>query len=658
MIKINSLKLKNFKGIRNFELELNGQDINVYGDNATGKTTLYDAFLWLLFDKDSLNRSNFGIKTLDKAGQVIHGLDHEVKAVLDIDGKQLTLRKVYYEKWIKQKGSAKRKFSGHTTDYFINSVPVKKKEYDEKIIELMDEHIFRLLTDPRYFNEQLHWEERRKLLLEICGDITDKDVIESDKKLAKLSVILENRSIEDHKKVIAARKKEINDQLDRIPIRIDEVYNSMPDIKGLNFDAIQEHINEIQAIQDEYRKAISRIESGGEIAEKEKQLAKIDAEMFNLKIEHNTRIQETLQDLLREDSQLTNEYRQLDMDLAIKKNELEKLERTIKLGESEVVALREKWHLINSEEFEYSQDTVCPTCGQPIPEYQLQKARDKAIKAFNLKKSQSLESVTKEGKIAAAQVKEQKEKYNVFLTEYEDIKAQLNTLNVKAKKLSEQIENIESSFGEVVDTPEYKTKLEKKEQLQKEINILKAGNSDEINHIQKKILDIDVDIRSLQSDMAKKEQVQRARIRIKELEEEEEKLAEEFEKLEGELYLIDQFVKTKVNLLESRINNKFNMSRFKLFDVQVNGGVVECCETVYDGVPYGDLNNAARINIGLDIINTLSDHYGFEAPIFVDNAESVTDLVGTSAQMIRLIVSESDKELRVEKSNKKLEEAV
>ena len=213
-------------------------------------------------------------------------------------------------------------------------------------------------------------------------------------------------------------------------------------------------------------------------------------------------------------------------------------------------------------------------------------------------------------------------------------------------------------MGDVKDLPGYKAKLAEKNEIEQAIKDLRIGNKDEIQEIQNKILDINVDIRSLQADLAKKDQAERAKARIEELEKEERELAAEYEKLEHELFLIDQFIKTKINLLESRINNKFKMARFKLFDVQVNGGVVECCETVYDGVPYGDLNNAARINIGLDIINTLSEHYGFEAPIFIDNAESVTELVGTNAQMVRLIVAEADKQLRVESNNKKLEEAV
>jgi hypothetical protein len=112
-------------------------------------------------------------------------------------------------------------------------------------------------------------------------------------------------------------------------------------------------------------------------------------------------------------------------------------------------------------------------------------------------------------------------------------------------------------------------------------------------------------------------------------------------------------------MLEGKINSKFHMARFKLFEVQVNGALAECCETTFNGVPYSNLNNGARLNIGLDIINTLAEHYGFSPPVWLDNAESVTDILPTKGQQIRLIVSAADKKLRVELAEKKeMKEAV
>src|SRR5690606_2110005 len=191
-----------FKGIRNFELNTQEKDVNVFGDNAAGKTTLADAFMWLLFDKDSSNRKDFQIKTLKPDGEPEHGLEHIVEAILELeDRQQIALKKVFQEKWQKKRGSATAEFTGHTTNHFVDGVPVQKKEYDARIAEIADENIFRLLTDPRYFNEVLHWTDRRKLLLEVCGDVSDEEVISSQKALNALKDILGNRTIEQQRKI-------------------------------------------------------------------------------------------------------------------------------------------------------------------------------------------------------------------------------------------------------------------------------------------------------------------------------------------------------------------------------------------------------------------------------------------------------------------------
>src|SRR5690606_38662753 len=251
-MKILNLRLKNFKGIRNFELNTQEKDVNVFGDNAAGKTTLADAFMWLLFNKDSLNRSDFEIKTLGPDGEPEHGLEHAVEAILELDdGQQIALKKVFQEKWQKKRGSATAEFTGHTTDHFIDGVPVQKKEYNAKIAEIADEQIFRLLTDPRYFNEVLHWTDRRKLLLEVCGDVSDAEVLASNKDLSGLSDILGNRTIEQHRKVIQARRTEIKKELDKISVSIDEVKLGLSNVDDITNE--KELPNDIARLREELK---------------------------------------------------------------------------------------------------------------------------------------------------------------------------------------------------------------------------------------------------------------------------------------------------------------------------------------------------------------------------------------------------------------------
>src|SRR5690625_2233585 len=285
-IKLLNLKLSNFKGIKELEIDINGNDTRVYGDNGTGKTTIFDAFVWLLFNKDSNNNSNFDIKTLDNDGNVIHRLDHEVEATLLIDGKETTLKKVYKEKWTKRRGSVTESFSGHTTDYYINGVPSKKKEYDDMIQSIVDEDVFQLITNPSYFNEVLHWKDRRELLLKIAGDITDEDVIASNKDLAKLLDVLNGNSIDDHKKIIAAKRREINKKLEEIPTRIDEIHRNLPDVSHLDETQLKSDIDKLSFEIEEKENEINKMRLGSTANELKRQVSDIELKIANVRNEH------------------------------------------------------------------------------------------------------------------------------------------------------------------------------------------------------------------------------------------------------------------------------------------------------------------------------------------------------------------------------------
>src|SRR5690625_708032 len=284
-LKLQKLVLTNFKGIKHFELNATGEDVQVFGDNATGKTTIPDGFNWLLFDKDSNNKKDFAIKTLID-GKEVHNLNHEVEATLLVDGKPLTLKKSFYENWTKKRGSATKEFTGHKTDHFIDGVPVKKKEYTEKVASIVDEDIFKLLTSPSYFNEQLLWEKRRTLLLEVAGDVTDEEVVQANGSLAKLTDVLGNRTIEDHRKVIAAKRREIKQELDKIPERVDELNRLLPVVDGID-KAIIEHQLSNSDNQIEVKQAqINDIRNGSEVNNKKKEISDIDLKIANVKNEH------------------------------------------------------------------------------------------------------------------------------------------------------------------------------------------------------------------------------------------------------------------------------------------------------------------------------------------------------------------------------------
>ncbi|MEG6615352.1 AAA family ATPase [Peptococcaceae bacterium 1198_IL3148] len=648
-MKLLQLVLNNFKGIRHFVLDTQGGNVDVFGDNATGKTTLFDAFLWLLFDKDSQNKKDFDIKTLDDSGQPYHGLDHEVEAIFDINGKQLTLRKVYAEKWTKKRGSATREFAGHTTDYYIDGVPTgTKKEFVDKVAEIANEDIFKLLTNPSYFNTQLHWQERRKILLEVCGDVSDADVIASDKSLAELPGILQGRKLEDHRKVIVARRAEINKELERIPVRIDEVQRNLPDISTIIPEALVDDMEKLRAERQQKEQELSRIESGGEIAEKRLQLRVVESELVQLKNQHRSQVDEILGEKQRKLSTLKGQIYEFNNAISRLARQKENCLADIARLEDENARSRDYWFVVNERKFEFEQSDTCPTCGQSLPQEKLDAAREKALAKFNLDKATELEAISADGKKNNARIVELQKEVTELDKKIDTVTTDIANTEKLVSDLQKEIDALLASIKNIEETPAYAEKIQQKETLEQAITTLQEDNTEAISKVKQEIKVIDDAIAAIEESIAKVKQHEQGNKRIEELKEQERALASEFERLEQELYLTEQFIRSKVSLLEEKINNCFKLARFKLFETQINGGVVECCETMYQGVPYSSLNNAARINVGLDIINTLSAHYNFTAPIFIDNAEAVTKLIETKGQVINLIVSEADKKLRVE----------
>lgn len=647
-MQLMQLKLINFKGINYFILDAKGQNTSVFGDNATGKTTLFDAFLWLLFNKDSQGKTEFNIKTLDMFNQPKHGLDHEVEATFQVDSRTLTLKKVYKEKWTKKRGSNNKTFTGHDIKYFVNDVPSKKKEFDDTVSDMISENIFKLITSPTYFNEQITWQERRDILLDIGGDLSDQEVIEGNADLSRLTDILSGRSIDDQKKIIAAKRHEINKELELIPARIDEVTRSLPDLTSLDQEDLKRQIDHVSFAIEDKDKELSSIGNGGNLLEKIKKKQQAESDMLIIKNQINA---ETTEKISAQRLLLNDKWKEAD-GLSYKISDTESHItlnlQSIQAGEDHAQKLREEWGKANDQEFSFEDQTICSMCGRELPADQIEETKTKALEQFNLSKSKRLEQIKTQGEQEVKTINELKEKNDHYQQSITTNQAQLDNYQQDIHKIEDTIKELESLLVSAESDPQYVWKQTEIESIQKEIKQLNESTEEEEAKVRQEINQLKNDRLAFESDLALFKQSEAAQERIEELSQQERKLASEYEKLEEELSLIETFIKTKVDLLEERINSKFKYARFKLFDTLINGGISETCETLYDGVPYsGGLNNAARINVGLDIINTLSQHYSFSAPIFVDNREAVTQLTSVDSQVISLIVSEEDKTLRV-----------
>jgi DNA repair exonuclease SbcCD ATPase subunit len=658
-LKLISLTLQNFKGIRSFHLDARGENARVFGDNATGKTTLFDSFLWLLFDKDSQNKKDFSIKTLDGDGKEMHNMEHEVEGMFSLDGRTITLRKVFTEKWTRKRGSATAEFTGHETNYFIDGVPAKKKEYVDRVDQIVKEDIFKLLTSPSFFNEQVKWQDRRKILLEICGDISDMDVIASESKLSSLPGILNGRTIEEHRKVIAAKRSDINKELEKIPVRIDEIKRGMPELDDINKQALEADVTNLNAEIDEKNTLINNIRNGNAISAKQQQIQQLEIEMLDIKQAHEAGSKDKVYQLKAKLQEETSNTSIIESKISNAKTRKQMQESAVNTYKQTRERLLKEWHETNDKEFKHESDCNCPTCGQALPEEQVQAAKDKALADFNRTKSERLERIQSTGKANTAQLEKAEAEIVEIDKEIEKLTAQLNEKKEAIAKLQQQLSTEESMVVDILDNPAYRGKLEEKQKIVGEIQGLRQAADASIQDVYHEIATLKAIRDQKQSEIGKFAYADQAKKRVEELAEQEKMLAAEFEKLEGELFLTEEFIRTKVNLLEQKINSKFKYARFKLFKQNINGGVEETCETLFSGVPYSSgLNNAAKINVGLDIINTLSEHYDFAAPIFIDNSEAVTKLIDTNTQVVSLVVSEPDKQLRVEYQDEPQREAI
>lgn len=628
-IEIMSLKIYNFKGIKELYIDLSGKDCNIRGENATGKTSVKDAFTWLLFGKDSFGRADFGIKPLDANGDVIHQLETSVESIMLIDGKAKKFKRTLNEVWTRKRGAAEATFTRNEIGYYIDDVSKKKTEFTAEIGSLIKEDIFKVVTDPLFFNESLAWKERRAILIETCGNITDEDVIASNKDLAPLISLLDGKNVDDYKAILVSTMKNINGDLERIPIQINEAELAKPSEEELEIDYMRKDMLTQSLEQEQVRR--NDIVNGNHITEEKRNLHQLYSEVGMLGMDSHI--------------ENTEEYKQMGLikDRLFREKEqrltiielTDKLELKIKDTEEARKDLSEEWDAVFNERFT---DTICPTCHRELPENEVEERR----KEFNYKKACRLDELERENK-------KFKELLEQDQSELKAKKERLSELDSNISDLDSSLRESARKVNELIEANE-KAVEEKRVKLTAEIEATKQRIAEYERNSEGLITEIDVKIEKIQSELsqineavANKALLQKQEERIAELKRTQEYLAREYTKNEKNLYLVECFITTKVDMLNERINQKFKHAKFKLFDKQINGGINEVCEVTYNGVPYKDLNNAMRINVGLDVINTISEYYGVTAPIIIDNAESVNQLFDTNAQQICMYVSKDKK---------------
>lgn len=658
--------LVNFKGVRNLTIDFDS-NTNIFGNNGTGKTTIFDAFTWMLFGKDSTDRKDFEIKTLDENNQVIPKIEHEVYGEILVDGNLVTVKRTFREKWVKTKGALEAEFSGNETLYYWNEVPLSMKEYSNKVSEILDEAVFKLITSPTAFNA-LKWQDRRNALIKIVGDISDKELAGSNSDYLDLLSQLTNKTLDEYKKQILSTIKKMKDDIKLIPTRIDEVERSKPeavDAETVNAEIASKE-NEIVSIDNQLQDKAS---AHDDIIKKRN--ANQD-EIFNLKSRQNAirfEISESVKlesktdtskaDNLRRsiNEKEQNELIPAQQKLNRFKSERKELDVEIERYKLAIVGKREEWNVENSKEFTFDdENSTCPTCGHDVDATDLEAKRKELQEKFNTDKTDRLAQISAEGKKFATANRENKDELVGLETRITSGEEYIKTLEAEISKLRADLVIENSQTKEVVSADvlisqrleahsEFKTLANNIAEL--EAKEFKLPEGEDNSQLKSQKVALQNQISDLKSSLQANAQIKTANDRIKALQAEESKLAQDIANIEKTQYIIDNFIKLKIDTIESRINEKFSYVKFKLFETQINGGQIECCEALINGVPFSDANTASKINAGIDIINTLCEFYQVSAPIFIDNRESVVKLIPSDSQIINLIVSEDDKKLRV-----------
>lgn len=668
-IIIQNINLINFKGIRNQKIDFD-KNTNIYGDNGTGKTTIFDAFTWAMFGKDSTDRKDFQIKTLDKDNVVIPQIEHEVGVSLIVDGEEVTIKRILKENWVKKRGSLETEFTGNGTDYYWNEVPMQQKEFQLKVSQILDEAVFKLITNPLAFNS-LKWQERRNALIQIVGEVSESELASGNSEYENLIAQLTNgKTLEDYRKQIAASIKKAKDDLKAIPIRVDEISRSKPetfDFLKLSVD-LEKTQAELGIVDNEI--ANSNLAFQSKLDDQKMKRVQANNLKTDIQIVEDTARREAIQKTTADSTFLDN----LKAKLKTAEDNLETTNigfdtlnaKIVSLGNqitdvnSKIESKRKEWATENESELNFNETSFCcPTCKRDFEANDIETKKTSLLFNFRSAKDHKLIEIRKQGTALGEEKGNLEKEIEALKVRVENGKHHINANKIDISGLKTEIETeIEKSKSKSFDkiqenlvyesilsiNSDYKSMKSDLLTLEETIEEIPAVDNSELVEKRKCLVS---EIDDLKSKLQNEININLITKRIEDLHKEQKALAQQIASVEKTQFVIENFNKLKIVALEQRINSKFTLVNFKMFETQINGGEVECCDCLIDGVPFSDVNTAGKINAGLDIVNTLCGYYRVTAPIFIDNRESIVSLIPSESQIVNLIVSGDDKRLRV-----------
>lgn len=649
-MKILSLTLENFRGIKNLTVNFDGKDADIYGANGTGKTTIANAICWLLIDRPATEEADFTPKT---AGT--HGINHKASMEIELaDGRRITIAKDFYEKWTRKRGASIEEYTGNVTDYYVDGVKSKKKEYTEILENACGTDLERvkMLMVLGCFADSMKTDEKRRILFEMAGEFTDADVIAQSEDLHDLERFLtipgnsdKSYAIEQWRKIAAEQRSKLNKDLELLPTRIDEaskgIAENVEDAEALN--ATLRALEEKKASIEEKKRSLSTPDGKQEAARAA--LAGLEVDLATKRAEYIEQGTAANRETNAMIDCMTADKRSVADKLDVLRRNYEEFRHTFKQIQEERKALMEAYAAVSARQWDAGAE-ICPTCHQPLPPEQVEELRA----AFNEEKSADKEDINRRGQACS------KDKINACAAELETQAADIAAMEREIKEKEELIGEWRAKITTpppFEDTEEYKEITSRMEELRNRLRLGQSAEDGTMNAYDRDIQTVKDEIAAVNLRIAKAQSSEDSRKRVGELKQDLKHAAEQMEYIEHGIHLCEEFVRTKARMVTDSINEHFRYVRFVLFRDQINGGLREICEPTIrnkDGewVEYRSVNYAAQVNAKLDIVTTLGRHYGVHLPILMDQGESVSTPLTVDEQMIRLIVSPADQEIRVE----------
>lgn len=649
-LSLDRMTIENFKGIRSLVVDFDSEETRIFGRNASGKTTLVDAFCWVLFNKDSHGNSPgtdaFQEKPLDDDGQQIHNIDTSVELGCKLDGSPFVLKRVQRENWTKRRGTTEAVYSGNVSTYWINGVEVKLADFKQRIALIANEEVFRLIGSLAAFNA-LDWKKRRQMLIDLSDCNVDSELMQR----AEYSKIAyecgqRNVSVDDLRKIMADQRKRINKQLEILPARIDEAGRAIASISPREKQDAEYAVKECGEDIARINAQIASITSADGAALLTAQLLDVEQEIVRISTSIRSQHAEERYKLASQYNSANESIRRINLQIHAVEKRIEATNARLLAVTDERTVLRAKYEEWYKRKFVPSAETVCPTCGQPIPEDKVQEANEKARTAFLQDRAEHLLKIKAEGTEKSKEVDSLSELIEEYKEAVAGYRKELDEVQSVFDKASEALQNHP-------EAPDFDSNPDLAE-LQKKADSLRAKKTSpdgSIAALEERKAELNGRLKRAQAVLATVEAGKAAEERVKELERELRDQGDMLADAERTLDLLDRFVMDRCSMLEESINSHFPTVRWKLFDKQINGGIADTCICMIQCdsglVTYDSANTAARINADIEIVNVLSEKFDVQLPLFVDNAERVNRLADTDSQLITLAVS-TDEELRVE----------